>query len=120
MFLAYVPQLSKKCNVLLHMQIRTGYSSRGKRKEPLICPLHLNKLVEKRKAGCTHVAAQPVLTRGMASIGGVVVAVSLLAVSVATVFGADEIRLLKRWTASKGHIKPQPHLAGDALNEQQF
>lgn len=31
----------------------------------------------------------------MASIGGVVVAVSLLAVSVATVFGADQVGLLE-------------------------
>lgn len=40
-------------------------------------------------------AAQPVLTGGMASIGGIVVAVSLLTVSVAAVFGADQVRLLE-------------------------
>lgn len=42
-----------------------------------------------------RVHAKPALTRRMASIGGIVVAVSLLAVSVAAVFGTDQVGLLE-------------------------
>lgn len=56
------------------------------------------------------VVESPVLTRGMASVGGVVVAVSLLAVSMAAVFGANQVCLLECRAGIKDSLYSKPHL----------
>lgn len=45
----------------------------------------------------------PGLTGGVAPVGGVVVTVPLLAVSVAAVFRTDQVRLLERRAATRTH-----------------